>query len=399
MGTPNFRDEAKQILPDLISLRREIHREPEVGLDLPQTQAKVLDALSGLDVEITTGDALSSVTAVLRGGKPGPVVLLRGDMDALPIDEEADVEFAATNGAMHACGHDLHTSGLVGAARLLAAHRDELPGSVVFMFQPGEESPGGAKPMIDEGLLTSGGELPVAAYAIHVTTAPYGDFIMKPGPLMASRSELRVTVRGKGAHGSRPHMGIDPVAPLAEIVTALNSMVTKSFDVLDPVVLSVTQLEGSRAANVVPGSASLGASIRTLSQEALDLIQVRVREVVEGIAAAHRCTADIDFIVEYPVTVNDEGETAFVSSVLEEEFGADRLAPMVQPRMGSEDFSFVLNAVPGAFLFLGATPAGMDTTGIANHSPRVQFDDAILSDQSAALASLAWERLLRETRH
>jgi len=393
MVTPDFRDDAQALVPDLVDLRRSIHREPEVGLDLPRTQAKVLDALDGLDLEITTGTGLSSVTAVLRGAKPGPSVLLRGDMDALPIEEDVDIDFAATNGNMHACGHDLHVAGLVGAARLLSAHRADLAGNVIFMFQPGEESPGGAKPMIDEGLLAAAGDPPVAAYAIHVTTAPYGAFLLKPGTIMSSRSELQVTLRGKGAHGSRPHLGVDPVAPVAEIVTALNTMVTKSFDVLDPVVLSVTQLSGSRAANVIPESAGLGASIRTLSEDSLVLIQERVREVVEGIAAAHRCTADIDFTVDYPVTVNDEEETQFASSVLEQRFGADRLVPMTDPRMGSEDFSFVLNAVPGTFLFLGATPEGMDTTGIANHSPRVQFDDRVLSDQSAALAQLAWERL------
>ncbi|HLR45073.1 MAG TPA: M20 family metallopeptidase [Brevibacterium sp.] len=393
MVTPDFRDDAQALVPDLVDLRRSIHREPEVGLDLPRTQAKVLDALGGLDLEITTGTGLSSVTAVLRGAKPGPTVLLRGDMDALPIEEDVDIDFAATNGNMHACGHDLHVAGLVGAARLLSAHRADLAGNVIFMFQPGEESPGGAKPMIDEGLLAAAGDPPVAAYAIHVTTAPYGAFLLKPGTIMSSRSELQVTLRGKGAHGSRPHLGVDPVAPVAEIVTALNTMVTKSFDVLDPVVLSVTQLSGSRAANVIPESAGLGASIRTLSEDSLVLIQERVREVVEGIAAAHRCTADIDFTVDYPVTVNDEEETQFASSVLEQRFGADRLVPMTDPRMGSEDFSFVLNAVPGTFLFLGATPEGMDTTGIANHSPRVQFDDRVLSDQSAALAQLAWERL------
>ena len=392
-STPPFRDEAQEILQDLVDLRRAIHQDPEVGLDLPRTQAKVLDSLAGLDLDVTTGAGLSSVTAVLRGAKPGPTVLLRGDMDALPMQEDVDIDFAATNGNMHACGHDLHVAGLVGAARILAAHREDLAGSVIFMFQPGEESPGGAKPMIDEGVLTAAGDAPIAAYAIHVTTAPFGDFITKSGTLMSSRSELQVTIRGKGAHGSRPHLGVDPVAPVAEIVTALNTMVTKSFNVLDPVVLSVTQLNASRAANVIPESAGLGASIRTLSEDSLALIQERVREVIDGIAAAHRCTADIDFTVDYPVTVNDEDETAFATTVLQRRFGADRLTPMTEPRMGSEDFSFVLNAVPGAFIFLGATPEGMDTSGIANHSPRVQFDDSVLGDQAAALAHLAWERL------
>jgi hippurate hydrolase len=392
---PAFVEDANEILEDLVVLRRDLHRYPELGLHLPRTQARVLEAISDLGLEITTGEELSSVVAVLQGGRPGDTVLLRGDMDGLPMQEEVDLEYASINGNMHACGHDLHTAGLVGAARLLAQHRDELPGNVIFMFQPGEESPGGAEPMIAEGLLEVAGEKPIAAYALHVVAARRGVFISKAGSIMASRSELSIRVRGAGAHASRPHSGIDPVAPLAEIVSALNTMVTKAYDVLDPVVLTVTQLEASEAVNVVPDSARLGASIRTLSDKSLKQIQRDVERVGHGIAAAHGCTAEIDFTVDYPVTNNNPIETARALEALAEQFGPERIQELPAPRMGSEDFSFILNEVPGAFIFLGATPDGVNPQAASNHSPRVQFDDSVLGDQAAALASLAWQRLHR----
>lgn len=392
---PAFIENANDILEDLVKLRRELHRYPEVGLDLPQTQSRVLDSLSGLDLEVSIGKDLSSVVAVLRGGRPGKTVLLRGDMDGLPMQEEVDLEYASTNGNMHACGHDMHTAGLVGAAKLLAQHREELPGNVIFMFQPGEENPGGAAPMIAEGLLDVAGDKPIAAYALHVIAAPRGVFMTKAGSIMASRSELTIQVRGAGAHASRPHSGYDPVAPLAEMIGALNTMVTKSFDALDPVVLTVTQLEASHAVNVVPDSARLGASIRTLSEASLERIQDSVARVAHGIAAAHGCTAEVGFEVDYPVTVNDDSETAHALTALNEQFGPERIAELPTARMGSEDFSFVLNEVPGTFIFLGATPEGVDPRAATNHSPRVQFDDSVLGDQAAALASLAWDRLLR----
>lgn len=191
---PAFIENANDILEDLVKLRRELHRYPEVGLDLPQTQSRVLDSLSGLDLEVSIGKDLSSVVAVLRGGRPGKTVLLRGDMDGLPMQEEVDLEYASTNGNMHACGHDMHTAGLVGAAKLLAQHREELPGNVICMFQPGEENPGGAAPMIAEGLLDVAGDKPIAAYALHVIAAPRGVFMTKAGSIMASRSELTIQV-------------------------------------------------------------------------------------------------------------------------------------------------------------------------------------------------------------
>ncbi|MBD8044673.1 amidohydrolase [Arthrobacter sp. Sa2BUA2] len=389
-----FVSEGQALLPGLVALRRELHREPEVGLHLPKTQGRILDALDGLDLEITTGSSLSSVTAVLRGGEDGPAVLLRGDMDALPVEELTDLEYASTNGAMHACGHDMHVAGLVGAARLLAAQQRDLSGSVVFMFQPGEEGDGGAGLMIDEGVLEVAGERPVAAYGIHVRPGPLGVFRTKPGTLMAGANELRITVHGSGGHGSQPHNALDPVPALVEIAAALQVMATRKFSVFDPIVLTVTQLEAGRAINVIPDSARLGASVRTLSAESVDRLIVETKALADGIAAAHGCTAEVSFEILYPMTENDPSRTFEAMRELRELFGEDRVIQSRDPLMGSEDFSLVLQKIPGAFLFLGATPPDMDPAAAAwNHSPRVLFDDSVLADQAAALAQLAFNRL------
>ena len=389
-----FASEGQALLPGLVALRRELHREPEVGLQLPKTQARILDALDGLGLEITTGSSLSSVTAVLRGGEDGPAVLLRGDMDALPVEELTDLEYASTNGAMHACGHDLHVAGLVGAAQLLAAQQRDLSGSVVFMFQPGEEGDGGAGLMIDEGVLEAAGERPVAAYGIHVRPGPLGVFRTRPGTLMAGANELRITVHGSGGHGSQPHNALDPVPALVEIAAALQVMATRKFSVFDPIVLTVTQLEAGRAINVIPDTARLGASVRTLSAESVDRLIVETKALADGIAAAHGCTAEVSFEILYPMTENDPSRTFEAMRELRELFGEERVIQSRDPLMGSEDFSLVLQKIPGAFLFLGATPPDMDpATAAWNHSPRVLFDDSVLADQAAALAQLAFNRL------
>lgn len=396
MSIPDFRSAAQSVLPDLVTLRRTLHATPELGFDLPFTQAQVLSALEGLGLEVSTGHSLTSVVAVLRGGRPGPAVLLRGDMDALPVTEETGLDFAATNGNMHACGHDLHTAGLVGAARLLAAHRDELPGSVIFMFQPAEEVEGGAEPMIAEGVLEAAGVPVVAAYGIHVEADVRGRFTTRGGPLMAGFADLHVTIHGAGGHSSQPQSTRDPVPAVAELALALNTMTTRSFDIFDPVVVTVTQLEGAQATNVIPDDAKLAASIRFLSAESLALLEERVREIADGIARAHRCTASVDFEVGFPVTVNDPAEAELTITRLRGIFGDESVTVQENPRMGSEDFSYVLEKVPGAFVFLGATPEGIDPEAETNHSPRVQFDDGLLGDQAAALAHLAYARLLDE---
>ena len=395
---PDFPREATAIAADLVALRRALHRDPEVGNDLPRTQTRVLEALDGLPLEITTGDSLTSVVAVLRGSRPGPTVLLRGDMDALPVREDNDLDYRSTNGAMHACGHDLHTAGLVGAARLLSAHREELAGNVVFMFQPGEEGPGGAEPMVAEGVLDAAGVRADAAFAVHVLPGERGVFTLRPGPIMAGSNVLRVTFHGAGGHGSQPQTALDPVPPLVEFCQALQVMITRRFSVFDPVVAAITNLSAGEAVNVIPASASMGASVRTLSADTTRDFPAYARTLAESVAAGFGCTAEVHWKTQYPPTVNDHDQARFALDTLSRWFGADRVVQAVDPLMGSEDFSFVLNEVPGAFYFLFATPEGIDPdTAAMNHSPLVLFDDDVLADQAASLATLAWEHNARPT--
>lgn len=395
----DFRAEAVAIQPDLVSLRRDLHRHPELGNELPRTQAAVLRALEGLPLEVHTGTGLSSIVAVLRGTAPAsgderPTVLLRGDMDALPIREETGLKFSSTNDLMHACGHDLHTAGLVGAAMLLSRHADTIAGDVIFMFQPGEEGPGGAAPMIEEGLLTVTGRRPDAAYALHVLSSEAaGTWSTRPGALMAGSMDLTITVRGRGGHGAMPHASIDPVPVAAEIVLALQSYVTRRVNVFDPVVITVGQFLAGTAPNVIPDTATLRASVRVLSNESIEQLQRDLPQLAEGICHAHGCVAETELSLDLPVTINDPSETAFVLDELVALHGGDSVTVMPNPRLGSEDFSFVLQEVPGTFVFLGAHPLPVAAVPPTNHSSNALFDEGVLGEQAATLAHLAYRRI------
>jgi hippurate hydrolase len=399
MTGSGLKDEAAAIAGELTDLRRSIHAEPEIGLDLPATQRRVVEALHGLPVEVTLGRELSSVTAVLRGGQPGPAVLLRAEMDALPLTERSGVPYASRiPGAMHACGHDLHTAMLVGAARLLSARRDELAGSVVFMFQPGEEAAGGARIMISEGVLDAAGSRPIAAYGLHVASSllPLGLVASRAGTLMAAADTLDVTVHGRGGHGSQPHRAADPVPAACELVLALQAMVTRQFDVFDPVVVTVGMFHAGTADNVIPDEAQFRATVRSFSPAARAAIQEAAPRLVRDIATAHGLTATVHYVDGYPVTVNDPAELANAEQVIGHVLGGGRYITLPNAIPGSEDFSYVLDQVPGAFVMLGATPPNADAaTAPFNHSSEAVFDDAVLPEGAALYAGLALERLSR----
>ncbi|GIL35676.1 M20 family metallopeptidase [Phycicoccus sp. DTK01] len=392
-------DTAHRLGPDLVALRRRLHRMPEIGLHLPDTQAVVLEELAGLDLEVTTGEGLSSVVAVLRGRAPHagerPVVLLRGDMDALPVTEEVDVDYRSERvGAMHACGHDLHVAGLVGAARVLHELRDELVGDVVLMFQPAEEGPGGAEPMIAEGLLEAAGRRVDAAYAVHVYSAdhPRGTWFGRPGPLMAAADELFVDVRGVGGHGSAPERAKDPVPVACEIVLAFQNALTRQFSIWDPVVLTVGKVAAGTKDNIIPDDARIEATLRTFSAQQRAKAHAVFSRLAQGVAAAHGLRAEVTIANGYPVTVNDETEFDVARSVVLDLFGADRWAEMANPEAGSEDMSFVLEEVPGAYLNVSACALEDHTLAEDNHSPRAAFDDSVVPDVAAALAEMALRR-------
>jgi len=388
----NFLTEASEIQNDLAALRREIHKEPEIGLHLPKTQAKILNALDGLGLEVSTGKALSSVTAVLRGSKSEKTVLLRADMDALPVTELADIPYKSQiDGAMHACGHDLHVAMLYGAAKLLVKNKSQLNGDVVFMFQPGEEGFDGAGHMIKEGVLTASGRKADATYGLHVMSSaiPAGVFTTKPGTMMASSDELHVTVIGMGGHGSQPHTAKDPIPVAAEMVSALQLLITRSFSAFDPVVITVGQFHAGTKANIIPDAAEFQATIRTFSPENRSRIQVEAVRLCNSIAEGYGLKADVKLVEQYPVTVNNNDHAQFLGKVAAEIFGAEGYVDMPHPIAGAEDYSRVLEEVPGSYAFLGASVDKEFTKSEVNHSPRAMFDDSVLYRGTALLSELA----------
>jgi hippurate hydrolase len=332
-------------------------------------------------------------------GAAGRAVLLRADMDALPVTERTGLDFASRiDGTMHACGHDLHSAMLVGAARLLSERRADLPGSVVFMFQPGEEGHGGARFMIEEGVLDAAGNRAAAAYALHVASAELraGVFSTREGPMMAAAEALGITVHGRGGHGSQPHHAADPIPAACEIVTALQVMVTRTFDIFDPVVVTVGSFHAGTTNNVIPDEARLQVTIRSFSRASRALVRESAVRLVHDIASAHGLTATTEFEGSYPVTVNDGREARFAAEVVADLLGEDRFLPQPNPLPGAEDFSYVLEQVPGAFVMLGACPPPVDPdTAPFNHSAFAVFDDMVLADGAALFTELAMRRLSR----
>ena len=388
----NFLSDAREIQSELEAIRRHIHQEPEIGLDLPKTQEKIVAALNGLGLEVTTGKSLNSLTAVLRGNKSDKTVLLRADMDALPVTELADVPYKSQiDGAMHACGHDLHVAMLIGAAKLLVKNKSQLNGDVVFMFQPGEEGFDGAGHMIKEGVLSASGRKADATYGIHVmsSSVPTGTFTTKPGTMMASSDELHVTVVGMGGHGSQPHTAKDPIPVAAEMVSALQLLITRSFDSFDPVVITVGQFHAGTKANIIPDTAEFQATIRTFSADNRARIQIEAVRLCKSIAEGYGLKAEVKVVEQYPVTVNNDLHAQFVGKVTAELFGNDAFMDMPHPIAGAEDYSRVLEAVPGSYIFLGASVDEDFLKSEVNHSPRAMFDDSVLHRGTALLSELA----------
>jgi len=396
MPTASLLKDAEALAGEIVTLRRAIHAEPELGLHTPRTRDKVRLALAHLPLEWREGPSTTGLVAVLKGGAgPGRSVLLRGDMDALPMPEETGLPFASqVEGAMHACGHDAHTAMLAGAAELLAKRAATLRGEVRFMFQPGEEGHHGARFMLGDGLLDP---LPDAAFALHVfPNAPHGVLGGRAGPLLASSDELHISVTGRGGHASMPHETLDPVPVACAIVTALQTMVTRRFSVFDPVVVTITQIEGGTATNVIPDTARLKGTVRALTPASRAKLQEEIRKVAEGYAAAHGASAEVRFREGFPVTMCDARAVDFGEAVARELFGADAFLRLDNPIMGAEDFAYVLEKTPGAMFFLGVSHEGEDWTQCCGiHSTRMMVDEAALPRGAAMLAGLAMDFLER----
>ncbi len=394
MLTASLLESARSLAPEITALRRAIHAEPELGLHCPMTMAKVRDALSDLPLEWRSGLSTTGEVATLRGGKAvegSPRVLLRGDMDALPMEEKTGLEFASTiPGRMHACGHDTHTAMLTGAARLLAGQREEIAGTIDFMFQPGEEGHHGARFMLDDGLIDP---LPDAAFALHIMpNAPFGVLAGKPGPLMAAADMFTITVKGKGGHASMPHDCADPVPAAAAIVQAIQTMVTRRFNANSAVVVTVTQIHTGTTHNVIPDEATVAGTIRTLSPEHRDKAHALLEATAIDVARAHNVEASCEIERGFPVTICDPRAVALGEKVARQLGEGEGWRDLPAPIMGAEDFSYLLEKVPGAMFFLGVAPEGEDWSQCcAIHSPRMHVDESALPRGTAMLAGCALE--------
>jgi amidohydrolase len=381
---------------DLRTIRRDLHRNPEFGLDLPQTLARVIDEVAGLG-EIFTGEGMTAAALLIKGSKPGPTVLLRADMDALAVIEDTGLDFASTNGYMHACGHDLHIAMGIGAARLLHQHREELKGDVVIWFQPGEEGLAGADRMLEQKMHLVSGSKPIAAYGVHVFSVyPKGMFGARPGPLMAAAGGFKATFKGAGGHGSMPWLSKDPISPMAQSIATLQAVINKRLDVFDDVVVNVGWVKAGddHTENVIPETASFGATVRTFSEVHSKLIREVVADVLEGQAKAFGVEVAIEWMPASKVLINDADAVLRSRKVISELFGEGRYWDMPNPIPGGEDFASVLEEIPGAFIFMGAAPEGVDPrTAPSNHSNKALFDDDVLPLGAAFLAAMAIDTL------
>ncbi len=380
---------ARSVDPDVIELRREIHADPELGLQLPRTQQRILESLTGLGLDVTLGESTTSVVADLDTGREGPTILLRGDMDALPLTEDTDEPFASKlEGHMHACGHDSHVAMLAGAARLLSENRAELRGRIRFMFQPGEEGHHGARYMIEEGLLDGVDR----AFAVHVdTNQTAGSILCRGGPMFASSDELHVEVTGKGGHAASPHFARDPITAAAAMVGAFHTMLTREVAAFDPAVVTIAHIHGGTTNNIIPETATMEGTIRAFSEQTRTQVHESIGRVASGVAETHGCSCSVDIVKGYPVTVNAPAMVDLVRQMTDETLGGGNYIAAPNQDMAAEDFAYVLQQVPGAIMSLGACPDDVaDPRGApALHSNQMVLNESVLHRGVAMYAAMA----------
>lgn len=385
--TMSLRDEALSLRDELVADRRHFHRNPELGFQEHDTSAYVAQRLRELGVEVQTGVAGTGVVGLVTGPNPGRTVLLRADMDALPLTEETGAEYASERpGAMHACGHDGHTAILLGVAKVLMHHRDELRGTVKLVFQPAEEGPGGAKPMIDAGVM----ENPHvdACFGLHLANDhPVGTMKVQGGPVQASADEFDIVVHGVGGHGASPHQTVDVVAVGASIVNELHRIVSRELNPLESAVITIATFHAGTKHNIISPRATLQGTIRTLNPDTQEFIHRRIREVATHTAEAHRAQAEVTIKKLYPVTINDDRMADFARSVAQTIIPAENIV-QGNPIMGSEDMSYFLLAAPGCFVFLGSANAERKLNA-PHHSPLFDFDEECLPTGVELLSKLA----------
>jgi amidohydrolase len=374
--TPTLSPDVQAVFKETVKIRRDLHQHPELGYQEVRTSARVAEILKSLGLEVKTGVSKTGVVGLLQGEHPGKTILLRADMDALPVQEENETPYASQNsGVMHACGHDGHTSMLLMAAKVLAQRRGRLRGNVKFMFQPAEEGPGGAKPMIEAGVLKD--PTVEAALGIHLwNDLLLGQIGVQSGPIMASTDQLEIIIRGKGGHGAKPQAAVDPIVAAAHVITALQTLISRERDPLKAVVLSIGAIQGGEAFNVIPSEVKLLGTVRTLSEDLFEAMPGRIERVVQGATAALGAKGEVRYTRLYPSTVNDVGMAGLVEGVATELVGEERIVRH-PATMGGEDMSFFLNEVPGCYFFIGSSNPDR-SLDYPHHHPRFDFDEAAL---------------------
>ncbi len=388
----NIIEKSKALLPDMIAWRRHLHQIPELGNELPKTTAYVKEQLDLLGIPYTNYMDGNAMVAIIEG-KPGPnakTLGLRADMDALPLPEATGLPFAATNGLMHACGHDGHTAMLLGTGKLLMSERENFTGRVALIFQPGEEYPGGAEPMIKEGALRDAKVDYIAG--IHegqlITGAESGKILWRSGALMAAPDRFLITINGLGSHGAYPEVSKDPVVAAGQLIVALQTIKSRNIKASEPVVLSITRVTGGFNQNILPDKVELEGTVRTLDPEVRKFVADRMKTIAEGIAAAMDVKVDITYEFKYPALINDAEFTQKAITSLEELFPAGTLVEMKDALMGGEDFSYFLQEVPGAFFFL-QNPGAIGGVCYAHHNPKFDVDEGLFYMGPAIFSKLA----------
>jgi len=374
------------VVRDVIEMRRDFHAHPELGFEEVRTAGIVADRLRALGYEVRTGIGQTGVVGTLRTKKPGKTILLRADMDCLPITEASGADFASVSpGKMHACGHDGHTAILLGAAQMIAERLDLLSGTIVLCFQPAEEGKGGARAMIDDGVL----EDPYVerVYGLHLTSwYRTGQVLVRAGPVMASSDSIEVTIHGRGGHGASPHQTVDPVLTSAYFVSTLQSVVSRNVDPIEPAVVTIGAIHGGTIHNVIPDDVTLLGTVRAFSEAERSQMKPRIERVLSGCCAAEGASYDYRYVERYPITVNDVHQAAYVRDLALRTVGPQRTADLV-PTMGAEDFSFMLQRRPGCFFFVGSQAD--ERTAVPHHNARFALDEACLATGVQMMVALA----------
>jgi amidohydrolase len=376
----NLKEEARKIHKQIVEWRRHLHQHPEVGLEVPETEKFVAERLREMGLEVRTGVGGHGVVAVLKGAKPGKTIAVRSDMDALDVKEETGLPFASkVEGKMHACGHDAHMAMALGAAKLLSVRSSELSGNVKFIFQPAEEGPGGAKPMIEDGAL----ENPKVDAIIGLHTGCIWDF-QKPGEvyvgygsMMASLDRIDVTIKGKGAHGAMPQKSVDAVSVAAHAISTVQTVVSREISPLDPAVVTIGKIHGGTAYNIIAEEVSFEGTVRSLKQDVREFLDKRIGEIIKGVASSMRAEAKYTYTYGYPPLVNDADFTKRFAEVAQEVVGPELVKEIAEPTMGGEDMAYFLNEVPGTFFFLAGSKE-VDGQVYPHHNSKFDIDEDIL---------------------